>query len=162
MEVSKQKDFEVTCQQFIDAIHKYFDRVFELSNGKMGNSETGVPYVKDKDTIQLKEFTGMIGISGNRKGFVYISGDAKLFSDLLKAIVKKDNPTEAHLLDMAGEISNVVSGNVRQTFGHDFMITVPLVFKGKPESIRFPENVPVFVIPFTWNNNEADLVIGLE
>ena len=162
MEDLRKKDFEETCQLFIGALHKYFNRVRLYSNLIREESETGVPYMKDKDSLVLKQFTGVIGISGNRKGFVYISADEKLYKDLLYYLVKREDPSEAHIMDMAGEISNVVSGNVRETYGKDFMITVPMVFKGKPEELQFPEDVPVFVIPFNWNNHSADLVVALE
>lgn len=159
---SKQAEFETTCQQFVAAIHKYFNHLEPLTKQKLVKPETGIPYVKDRETIVLKEYTGMIGISGNRRGFVYISGDASLYKDLIKIFVRRDDVTNDHLLDMAGEVCNVVSGNVRESFGNDFMITVPLVFQGKPDNIKFPEDVPVFVIPVSWNGHEADVVIGLE
>lgn len=162
MENLKKQEFEQTCQVFITALHKYFDRVRLFSSLINEQSETGIPYVKERDTLILKEYTGVIGISGNRKGFVYISANGDLFSDLLKFLVKREKASEEHILDMAGEISNVVSGNVREAYGKEFMITVPLVFKGKPEDLKFPEDVPVFVIPFKWNGYEADMVIALE
>lgn len=159
---SKQEEFETTCQLFVAAIHKYFNHLQPLTEQKLVKPVTGIPYIKDKDTVVLKEFTGMIGISGNRKGFVYISGDKMLYKNLIKIFVRRDDPTDDHLLDMAGEVCNVVSGNVRETFGNNFMITTPLVFQGKPENIKFPGEVPVFVVPVSWNGHEADVVIGLE
>lgn len=162
MKTVNKEEFESTCQLFIAAVHKYFDHLGKVSKQPVEKSETGVPYVKDKDSIALKDFTGMIGISGNRKGFVYISGEQSLYKDLIKIFLLNDNPSTDQIADMAGEVSNVISGNVRESYGNDFMISVPIVFTGKPGHIKFPEDVPVFVIPISWKQHEAFVVIGLE
>ena len=162
MKTVNKEEFEATCQLFIAAIHKYFSHLSQIDPQENTPSETGVPYVKDKDSIVLKDCTGMIGISGNRKGFVYISGEKALYKELIKIFVRRDDPSDDHILDMAGEVSNVVSGNVRESYGNDFMISVPMVFEGKPGHLKFPDNVPVFVIPISWKRHEAYVVIGLE
>ena len=117
-----KEEFEATCQLFISATHKYFSHLTKVTTEHVPESETGIPYVKDPDAVVLKDFTGMIGISGNRKGFVYISGDKALYNDLVRIFLRRDEPSNAQILDMAGEVSNVVSGNVRETYGNDFMI----------------------------------------
>ena len=162
MKTVNKEEFESTCQLFISAVHKYFKHLSLIDKNEITPSETGVPYVKDKDSVVLKDCTGMIGISGNRKGFVYISGDKDMYKELIKIFTRRDDASNDHILDMAGELSNVVSGNVKETYGNDFMISVPLVFEGKPNHIKFPNDVPVFVIPISWKSHEAFLVIGLE
>ena len=151
-----KEDFEKTCSVFIDTVNNYFSHLTD------DPSETGVPFLKEQDAVLLKDFTGMIGISGNRKGFVYISGERKLYEDLIKEFIGLDDPTTEDVLDMAGELSNVVVGNLRETYGSDFMISVPIVFEGSPEKLKFPEGVSVYVIPIDWNNHQANVVIGLE
>ena len=163
MNTVSKEDFESTCKLFIGAVHKYFGHLNKVKAASdTPNSETGVPYVKEPGDIVLKEFTGMIGISGNRKGIVYFSGQREIFVDLLKIFTRLEDITDERVLDMAGEVSNVIAGNVRETFGQDFMISVPIVFQGKPANLKFPENVPVFVIPIKWKSYEAYMVIGLE
>lgn len=151
----QQKEFEKTVHVFIESIENYFDTLTEIA------ISTNPPFVKTQDELLLKDCTGMIGVSGSKKGFVYISGSLDLYKDLIRRCVGLKNPTRENILDMAGELSNVVAGNVRETYGDDFMISVPIVFKGKPESIRFPDDVPIYVIPFTWNGFEAYMVVGL-
>lgn len=162
MKTVNKEEFEATCQLFIAAVHRYFEHLSLVTKKPVEKSETGVPYVKDKDSVVLKDFTGMIGISGNRKGFVYISGDQNLYQDLISIFLLNDQPNKDQIADMAGEVSNVISGNVRESYGNDFMISVPIVFQGKPENIKFPDDVPVFVIPISWKSHEAFVVIGLE
>ena len=162
MTTINKEEFDTTCQLFIDAIHNYFNHLKEVKKTDVPSSETGIPFIKDKDGIVLKTYTGMIGISGNRKGFVYFSGDEPLYKDLLKVFLKRDEFTNDQVLDMAGEVSNVIAGNVRETYGNDFMISVPIVFQGKPDHLKFPDGVPIFIIPIKWNKHEAFVVIGLE
>ena len=152
----RKDEFEATCKLFIDSVSNYFKVLTEI------RSEVGVPYLKQPDEIVLKDFTGMIGISGNKKGFVYISADKEMFEDLINIFIGIDEPTNADILDMAGEISNVVAGNVRANMGANFMISVPIVFKGKPEELQFPMNVSIYVIPLKWKNHKAFVVVGIQ
>lgn len=85
-----------------------------------------------------------------------------MFADLINMFIGIEDPSEEDILDMAGEISNVVAGNVRANLGANFMISVPTVFEGMPEELHIPENVSMYVIPIKWNNHEAFVVLGLD
>ena len=151
-----KEEFEATCSLFINSVENYFKHLTDI------NSELNVPYIKDTEGLVLKDVTGMIGISGSRKGFVYISADKDMFIDLINIFVGIDEPEIEDILDMAGEISNVVAGNVRANLGANFMISVPTVFEGVPDELKFSKNVSIYVIPIKWNGHEAFVVIGLE
>ncbi|MFY0598673.1 MAG: chemotaxis protein CheX [Cyclobacteriaceae bacterium] len=153
---TKQIEFENTVNVFIDSISNYFSRL------TLKPIKTFAPFVKEPSQLILKECTGMIGISGNRKGLIYISGDSGMFSDIIRMYVGLESPSIDDMLDMAGELSNVVAGNVRETYGHEFMISIPVVFQGTPSKLKFPNDVPVYVIPFEWNKHEAFMVVGLQ
>lgn len=153
---SRKEEFESTCNMFINSVSNYFKHLTEI------DSDIRVPYLKESEGLVLKDFTGMIGISGSRKGFVYISADREMFADLINMFIGIEDPAEEDILDMAGEISNVVAGNVRANLGANFMISVPTVFEGMPEELQIPENVSVYVIPIKWNNHEAFVVLGLD
>jgi chemotaxis protein CheX len=126
------------------------------------DSEISVPYLKDSDLLDLKEFTGMIGISGNRKGYVYFSANKGLFEDLINIFIGIDDPVAEDVLDMAGEISNVIAGNIRANLGTNFMISVPLVFEGRPEDLKFPKDTQVYVIPIIWKSHDACVVVAIQ
>ncbi|MEQ8583444.1 MAG: chemotaxis protein CheX [Marinoscillum sp.] len=155
MKTSKA-EFDATCSLFINSVNNYFRHLTEI------DSELNVPYIKQSEGLMLKDYTGMIGISGNRKGFVYISANRIMYEDLIKIFIGIDDPSEEDILDMAGEISNVVAGNVRANLGANFMISVPVVFQGMPSKLKIPEDVSIYVIPIVWNNHEAFVVIGLQ
>ena len=155
MDTSK-KEFEVTCNLFINAIENYFRHLTDEKSNIL------VPYLKESESLVLKDFTGMIGISGDRKGFVYISADGKMYTDLINIFIGIDIPSNEDILDMAGEISNVIAGNVRADYGNNFNISTPIVFEGRPKQLKFPADLAVFVIPIKWKDHEAFVVIGLE
>ncbi|MEQ9468066.1 MAG: chemotaxis protein CheX [Ekhidna sp.] len=153
---SRKEEFEATCNLFINSVSNYFKHLTEI------DSDMKVPYLKESDGLVLKDFTGMIGISGSRKGFVYISANKEMFADLINLFIGIEDPSDEDILDMAGEISNVVAGNVRANLGANFMISVPTVFEGMPDELHIPENVSMYVIPIKWNNHEAFVVLGLD
>ena len=153
---SRKEEFESTCNLFINSVSNYFKHLTEI------DSDMKVPYLKESNGLVLKDYTGMIAISGSRKGFVYISANREMFGDLINMFIGIEDPSDEDILDMAGEISNVVAGNVRANLGANFMISVPTVFEGMPDELEIPEDVSVYVIPIKWNNHEAFVVLGLD
>jgi len=154
--MTSKESFEATCAVFIEAVNEYFSHLTKTP------SKTGVPYLKEQQLILTKDFTGMIGISGSRRGFIYISGTKGLYSELIESFIGLSDPSIEDILDMAGELTNVVAGNLRRTYGSDFMISVPIVFEGSPKKLKFPNEVSAYVIPIIWKGHEANVVIGLE
>jgi len=155
MEISKI-GFEETCSVFIETVNHYFGHL--TSNP----SDTGVPFIKDKEKLEFKDYTGMISVSGSKKGFIFITGNQGLYGDLIKRFIGVESMSKEDLLDMAGELSNVIAGNLRETFGSNFIISVPVVFSGSKKELPFTVDTTPYVIPIQWNGHEANLVIGLE
>lgn len=157
MEIKANKEgFEKTCSVFINTVNNYFTSLTTQP------TETGVPYLKERDQVVLRDFTGRISISGFKTGLVYITGNKSLYCDLIQEFIGLENPSDEDVLDMAGELSNVIVGNMRETYGNNFLISTPTVFQGAPDELKFPDNAPIYVIPINWKNYQADLVIGLE
>jgi chemotaxis protein CheX len=144
---------ELRC--FIDVVVRYFTEV----TGEP--CEMGVPYVKDASPV-ISDYTGLIGISGSRKGAIYITSPREMLAAVTSVILGEETPAEEYIIDMAGEIANTIAGNVRETFGSSFMISVPIVIKGAPEDVLFRLAPPVFIIPLKWRNCSSYLVVGLE
>ncbi len=153
---TNKEEFEATCNLFINSVSNYFKHLTEV------DSQMSIPYLKDNRELVLKDYTGMIAISGSKKGFVYISGNRDMFEDLINIFIGIDEPTVEDILDMAGEISNVVAGNVRANLGTNFMISVPIVFEGMPKQLQIPQDVSIYVIPIKWKVYEAYVVVGLQ
>ena len=146
---------ETDLHFFIDSTLNYFE---EVTNEK---AIAGIPYIKSEEPVVL-EFTGIIGISGKRKGSVYITATEEMLRQLAKNIIDTDEIGRDDIKDLVGEIANTISGNVRQAYGSDFMISVPVVVDGKAKDIKLPDNIQSFVIPLTWKNNKSFLVVCLE
>lgn len=146
---------ETDLHFFIDSTINYFE---EVTNEK---ALTGIPYIKGDEPVVL-EYTGIIGISGKRKGSIYITTTSSMLKDLAKIILNLEEVDADDTKDLIGEIANTISGNVRQAYGSDFMISVPVVVEGKARDIKLPDDIQTFVIPLTWRSYKSFLVVCLE
>jgi len=146
---------ETDLHFFIDSTVNYFE---EVTNEK---ATAGIPYIKDDEPVVL-EYTGIIGISGKRKGSVYVTSSEIMLSAIAKVILGLEKVDKEDIKDLVGEIANTISGNVRQAYGSDFMISVPVVIEGKAKDIKLPDNIQSFVIPITWKDFKSFLVVCLE
>ena len=146
---------EIDLHFFIDSTINYFK---EVTNESVS---TGIPYIKGKDPVVL-EYTGIIGISGKRKGSIYITATADMLKELAGTLLGMDDVNEDVLKDLVGEIANTISGNAREAYGADFLISVPVIVQGIAEDIKMPDDVETYVIPITWKNYKNYLVVCLE
>ena len=146
---------ETDLHFFIDSTINYFE---EVTNEK---ATAGIPYIKDEEPVVL-EYTGIIGISGKRKGSVYVTTTEEMLRSIAKLILGLEEVGREDIKDLVGEIANTISGNVRQAYGSDFMISVPVVVEGKAKDIKLPDNIQSFVIPITWQDFKSFLVVCLE
>ncbi|OGB66199.1 MAG: hypothetical protein A2Y94_14470 [Caldithrix sp. RBG_13_44_9] len=146
---------ETDLHFFIDSTVNYFEEV----TGEQ--AITGIPYLKGKEPVVL-DYSGIIGISGKRKGCVYITTTSEMLKSLANIILNDHQATIETVKDLTGEIANTISGNVREAYGSSFMISVPVVVEGRAKDIRLPEHVQTFVIPITWKEYKSFLVVCLE
>jgi chemotaxis protein CheX len=146
---------ETDLHFFIDSTLNYFE---EVTNEK---ATAGIPYIKDESPVVL-EYTGIIGISGKRKGSIYITTAESMLTEVAHIILGLDNVRKEDIKDLVGEIANTISGNVRQAYGSDFMISVPVVVEGQAKDIKLPDNIQSFVVPLTWREHKTFLVVCLE
>ena len=146
---------ETDLHFFIDSTVNYFE---EVTNKK---ATAGIPYIKDDEPVVL-EYTGIIGISGKRKGSIYVTASDDMLRAIAKVILGLEDVGSEDIKDLVGEIANTISGNVRQAYGSDFMISVPVVVEGKAKDIKLPDNIQSFVIPITWQDYKSFLVVCLE
>lgn len=146
---------EQKLQIFVSIITNYFNQ--------FGNEELVVdtPYLLENQQPKVHDYTGVIGISGVKKGVVYFSATSALLDSILDSMGETDK-SEDNLVDLAGEVANTISGNARNEFGAEFHISVPLVFKGSPQSIILPKNGRSFIIPVSWRGQIGEIVVCLQ
>jgi len=139
-------------QVFIDGALHYFTQISDEA------AEVRIPYLI-KDDLIMDEYTGMIGISGNRKGMIYFSAPRAMLRHILLSLGENGNDDELYS-DLIGEIANIISGNARRTLGSNFNISVPEVIRN--EIIQMVDmNVHQFAIPIRWKLYTSSLVIRL-
>jgi chemotaxis protein CheX len=146
---------EKDVKAIIDATTSYFEQYGTV------HAQVGVPYIKGDKTILL-DYTGIIGISGIRKGVIYITTTKKMLEELIKAVSGIQSFGTAEIIDMSGELANTISGNIQKVFGSHFMISAPSVVQGKPNDITIHLTNPTYIIPVTWNSEEFFITISLE
>jgi chemotaxis protein CheX len=146
-------------EQELKAIIKIVTDYFESVSGLP--AKMGMPYIKGGNDRTL-DYTGLIGISGSRRGGVYYTAGKELLREFGKYILDEEVSDDETLTDLAGEMTNTIAGNMRETFGSTFLISVPMVMKGMVEDISMKLKPPVFIIPIEWKDHFSQLVVGLE
>lgn len=144
-----------TLQVFIDGVVRYFHH----TNDK--DVKVGTPYLVENNNPAAYDVTGIIGISGPYRGCVYFTAPRILLKHLLLSIGELEISNE-HIFDLVGEVANTISGNARSRFGHEFMISVPVMIEGAPNQIHLPVQMRSYVIPVYWKAYHAAVVICLE
>ena len=144
-----------SLKTFVDGVSNFFDR---LGSEKVA---VGVPYIKDAGSY-LGEITGIIGLTGARKGGILISCSYAMIDAISAAYTGIADASNVARIDMAGELANTISGNASEAFGTDFQISVPVVITGRPQGISLPTKLPTYVIPLDWKGETAHLIVGIE
>lgn len=146
---------EQELRVFIDIVSQYFE------NQTSRLPELGSPYLGDPGSLPIYDYTGVIGISGERQGCVYFTARSDLLRQLLLHVGEMD-VSESNLRDLVGEVANTISGNARSYFGPNFMISVPVVVAGHATAIQMPRTVKAYILPMRWHKLEAVLVVSLQ
>ncbi|MGL1892755.1 MAG: chemotaxis protein CheX [Spirochaetaceae bacterium] len=146
---------ESELKAFVDIVTSYFESITGLK------TTMGLPFIKDDDT-DVFDYTGIIGISGTRKGAIYFTTSKELLTQFASYILEGEELNGEELYDLVGEMTNTISGNMREFFGTTFHISVPIILKGRIENIQMRLNPPVFIIPIEWQGYCSHLAIGLE
>jgi chemotaxis protein CheX len=145
---------EAEIRTFIDGTTNYFEISAQQS------ASVGSPYLVTDGNPGTYEYTGIIKISGARRGIVYFSAPRGMLSVLLMRMQETDTSDE-NIMDLVGEVANTISGNARRDFGKNFVISVPQVIANHADRVS-PPHQRSFVIPINWRTHSAKLVVCLE
>lgn len=146
---------EESLSIFVDNAVNYFQTIAQ------DTATTGTPYLINDINANLMDYTGIIGISGSMKGSVFFTGTKSMLANLLVELGFITSQESKHM-DLVGEICNTISGNARRDFGDQFMLSVPLVLKGKSDDIAITTTAQIYLIPIVWRRFKANLIINLE
>ena len=145
---------EGEIRTFIEGTTNYFETSAQQA------ASVGSPYLVTDGKPGAYEYTGVIGISGARKGIVYFTAPRGMLTVLLMRMQETDCSEET-ILDLVGEVANTISGNARRDFGKNFVISVPMVIAREPDRVTAP-HARSYVIPINWRTHSAKLVVCLE
>jgi chemotaxis protein CheX len=133
-------------------------RYFEETTGT--KAEVGSPYLIEEAKAVAGEFTGAIGVAGKHRGTVYFTADRGMLTMLMND-VGETKMSKENMLDLVGDIANTISGNARQHFGAQFLISVPTLIFGQ-SAFQLPKSIKSYAIPVIWKQYKACLIVLLE
>jgi chemotaxis protein CheX len=146
---------ERCLKTFVNGAMHYFEHLSQES------AEIQVPYLIEHDEPVIYDYTGIIGVSGAYRGYVYFTAPEPMMHFLLQTQEEPEH-TEENCLDVVGEIANILAGNARQDLGAEFLISVPLRIAGQPDRMLLTEKSRSFAIPIRYSIYLAALVVSLE
>lgn len=120
----------------------------------------GVPYLITTGVPPVHDYTGIIGVSGKRKGAVCFTAPRSMLMVLLMRMQEPDTSDE-NMRDLVGEVANTISGNARRDFGKDFTISPPSVVEASAGPLDLPREMRPVVIPLNWRSHSARLIVCL-
>jgi Predicted inhibitor of MCP methylation, homolog of CheC len=128
---------------FILATRDTFSKMLKL------HVEAGKPYLLTEE-VNIKDISGMIGLSGTIKGAVVIGfpeqGAIKTANYFLNEKFTELGPDVS---DAVGELVNIIAGYVKKFIQHEkFGISLPSIARGPKHMVYMPKYAPTIVIPF--------------
>ncbi|HLW24452.1 MAG TPA: chemotaxis protein CheX [Steroidobacteraceae bacterium] len=145
---------EAEIRTFVEGAMSYFEVSAQQA------ATVGSPYLVTDGNPGAYDYTGVIGISGARKGIVYFSAPRGMLAVLLMRMHETDTSDE-NIKDLVGEVANTISGNARRDFGRNFVISVPTIVSNDVDKVVAPYSKS-YVIPINWRRHSAKLVVCLE
>jgi chemotaxis protein CheX len=145
---------EAEIRTFLDGAVHYF----EVSARQP--VAVGVPYLVTTGAPPVHDFTGVISVSGKRKGTVCFTAPRSMLMVLLMRMNEPDT-SEANMRDLVGEVANTISGNARRDFGRDFSISAPSIVEASAGPLPLPDDMRPVVIPLNWRSHSARLIVCL-
>jgi chemotaxis protein CheX len=145
---------EYILKIFAKSITRYFDAVAD------GGAVLGAPYLGGENESAGLGFSAVIGISGTYRGNIYYTATREKLNALLPSL-GESTPDDNLCAELVGEITNTISGNAREQLGGGFMISPPFMLRARPLTVHPVRNVPLYVLPITWNKFSSRLLIAL-
>ena len=152
---------EDTARFFVWAVWNFFTTSTNIE------AQVGAPFLCE--AYDHHDYTGIIGVSGNRKGTLFFTIGRDCMTELIERgcqHIKRDTLDEETyeelVKDYTGEIANTVSGNVRNYLGEHFLISVPVVMAQPGEKIEPIGDQQGIVFPITWMEHNCSLILCFE
>jgi len=149
----------------IDVINAFVDRsIHVLKVMAFIDATAGKPLLK-KDKLAMGDVSGIIAFSGSMTGSLALSFSEACIFKIVSNMIGEDVRTINQLvLDAAGELTNMISGDARKRMQSKGLIVtagIPSVVSGKNHEIIHTLEGPSIIIPFntTFGSYVADFNI---
>ncbi|MCL2206883.1 MAG: chemotaxis protein CheX [Fibromonadales bacterium] len=111
--------------------------------------EAGKPYLLTEE-VNIKDISGMIGLSGTIKGAVVMGFTEKsALKTVNKFLGEKYTELGPDVSDAVGELVNIIAGYVKKFIQNEkFGISLPSIARGPKHMVYMPKYAPTIVIPF--------------
>ncbi|GBU24308.1 chemotaxis protein CheX [Fibrobacteria bacterium R8-3-H12] len=103
------------------------------------------------DVSNIKDISGMIGLSGTIRGAVVIGfPEASALKAASKFVGENYTQLGPDVSDAVGELVNIIAGYVKKFIQNErFGISLPSIARGPKHMVYMPSGIPNIVIPFT-------------
>jgi len=102
------------------------------------------------DTQNIKDISGMIGLSGTIRGAVVIGfPEQSALKAASRFIGEEYTQLGPDISDAVGELMNIIAGYVKKFIQNEkFGISLPSIARGPKHMVYMPSGIPNIVIPF--------------
>jgi chemotaxis protein CheX len=125
------------------------------------SAQIGVPYLTDARSKPGDGCTGVIEVSGRRRGRVYFTASRGLLSVLLMRRGEAEL-SQQNMSALVAEITNMISNNAHRELGGDFLTSVRPVTAEEPDLASGSPSTRLVLVPVYVRNHEAQLRIALQ
>jgi chemotaxis protein CheX len=109
-------------------------------------------YFSKREDFLNWDISGLIALTGDTKGIVAISMKTQTALEITRILTGTTHTyLDSDVVDMIGEVVNIISGNVKKTLEDTFrlIISLPYIIKGKAHLVVIPaERTRLLCIPF--------------
>ncbi|MCL1928301.1 MAG: chemotaxis protein CheX [Treponema sp.] len=115
-------------------------------------------YFAEKESFLEWDISGIIALTGEVKGLVAISMKKETASKITAQLTGADEFSNSDIVDVVGELVNIIAGNVKRNLEDMFriIISLPKVISGKAHMIVIPEDrIRLLCIPFVIYEHEV-------
>ena len=128
-------------------------------------AKAGKPFLK-KDNTARGDVSGIIGFTGEANGTVSVSFDESCILRIVSSMFGEGiAEMNSEIIDAAGEITNMISGQARQKLeeaGRIFHGSIPTVVTGKNHKLISMTKGPKIAIPFKTDAGIFTVEVCLE
>ncbi len=153
-------NFRALTPEDIEVFSEAISNFFNLMTRQAAQVKTAYVF-KEAAPILWNDFNGLIQVSGGFRGSIAFSAPRGLLNEILIVMGEADK-TDAHFLDIVGEIANQLSGRARKHFGEALDISTPISCERDGFPLHTTAQGPAYAIPLTWGPYEAHLVVHLD